>query len=114
MDWPALTKASSTVMLFNAGLFSGIYVILEGMGDGTADVLWSEMRLHCGKPLLPFQSWERKQVTRKVKPKQHPDMEQMAVAPKVTEKPGPKWVQPPQCFSHLTTSHRTWTLLQLQ
>lgn len=55
-------------MLFNVGLFSSPYVVLQGMRDGAADVLWSELRLHWDEPLLPLQLWEKRQVTRKVKP----------------------------------------------
>lgn len=54
-------------MLFNVGSFSSDYVIFQGMGESTADVLWSEMRFYWDEPLLSSQSWERTQVSGKVK-----------------------------------------------
>lgn len=56
------------MVLFNIGLFSSPYVILQGLGDGAADVLWSEMRLHWDEPFLPSEPRERRQVTGKMKP----------------------------------------------
>lgn len=55
------------MILFNVGSFSRAYVIFQEMGVSTSDVLWSEMRFYWDEPLLSSQSWERRQVSGKVK-----------------------------------------------
>lgn len=54
-------------MLFNVGSFSSVYVIFQEMGESTSDVLWSAMKFYWDEPLLSSQSWERRQVSGKVK-----------------------------------------------